>query len=240
MEKTSTEASMQGSGIEMSENGFTPGPRENTVRDAKGNVLTVPAGWKLLPPGDATLTRRVKAAGEFWVVQEKKGRRVFSHGVWASSKTIERLRQELDAERSTETYAKRRASDLKRRENAQAEYVEDFFGAVIAFLSFHPTYEELSQRLARAVTDHATPVGSGTVARTKRIPVERRAEAAVIAWMRHQTTGYDGMTIPRVKGKRREVRRMLARRSHELLEAYRRGKSASVDCPLKKALEAGS
>jgi hypothetical protein len=65
------------------------------------------------------------------------------------------------------------------------------------------------------VTDHATPVGSGTVARTKRILVEKRAEAAVIAWIRQQTTGYDGMAIPRVKGKRREVRRMLARRSQE-------------------------
>jgi hypothetical protein len=59
-----------------------------------------------------------------------------------------------------------------------------------------------AHRLARAVTDNATPVGSGTVVRTKRIPVEKRAEAAVIAWMRHQTTGYDGMEIPRVKGKR--------------------------------------
>eukprot|EP01035_Chromulina_nebulosa_P056444 gene56444-77358_t len=57
---------------------------------------------------------------------------------------------------------------------------------------------------------HATPVGSGTVARTKRIPIEQRAEAATIAWMRHQTTGYDSMTIPREKGLRREVRRMLA------------------------------
>jgi hypothetical protein len=35
--------------------------------------------------------------------------------------------------------------------------------------------------------------------------------------MRHQTTGYDGMAIPRVKGKRREVRRTLATRSKELL-----------------------
>jgi hypothetical protein len=60
--------------------------------------------------------------------------------------------------------------------------------------------ESLDRVLAQAVTDHATPVGSGTVARTKRIPVEQRAEAAVIAWMRHQTTGYDGMVIPRVKG----------------------------------------
>ena len=87
------------------------------------------------------------------------------------------------------------------------------------------------------MTDHATPVGSGTVARTKRIPVEQRAEAAVIAWLRHQTTGYDSMKIARIKGKRREVRRMLAQRSKELLGRYRRGESVGEDCPLKKALE---
>jgi hypothetical protein len=90
--------------------------------------------------------------------------------------------------------------------------------------------------LARALTDHATPVGSGTVARTKRIPVEKRAEAAVIAWMRHQTTGYDGMVIPRLKGKRREVRRMLAQRSQELLERYRSGEPVSEECQLQRAL----
>ena len=74
------------------------------------------------------------------------------------------------------------------------------------------------------------------MARTKRIPVEQRAEAAVIAWMRHQTTGYDSLVIPRVRGKRREVRRMLARRSHELLEGYRRGEAVGDGCPLKRAL----
>ena len=72
--------------------------------------------------------------------------------------------------------------------------------------------------------------------RPRRIPVGRRAEAAVIAWMRHQTTGYDGMMIPRVKGKRREVRRMLAQRSQELLARYRRGGPVPEGCPLKKAL----
>lgn len=70
-------------------------------------------------------------------------------------------------------------------------------------LGFHANYADLAQRMVRAITDHATPVGSGTVARTKRIPVEQRAEAAVIAWMRHKTTGYDGRVIPRIKGKRR-------------------------------------
>jgi hypothetical protein len=76
-----------------------------------------------------------------------------------------------------------------------------------------------------------------TVARKKRIPVEQRAEAAVIAWMRHQTTGYDGMVIPRVKGKRREIRRMLAQRSKELLAHYRRGEAVGAECPLKMALD---
>ncbi len=215
---------------------FTPGPTPNTVCAADGKVIAVPQGWILLPPGDAALTRRVKAAGEHWVVAEKKGRKVFSRGIWASLATIERIRDELEAERSTESFAKKKEADARRRDKAQAEYVEDFHGAVVAFLAFHPVHANLADRLARAVTEHATPVGSGTVARTKRIPVEQRAEAAVIAWMRHQTTAYDSMKIARVKGKRREIRRMLAQRSKELLSRYRRGDSDAKECPLKLAL----
>ena len=89
-------------------NTFTPGPTPNTVRAADGRVLTAPDGWILLPPGDAALTRRVKAAGDHWVVQEKKGRKVFSRGVWAPAATIERIRAELEAERSTEGSPRRR------------------------------------------------------------------------------------------------------------------------------------
>lgn len=215
---------------------FNPGPTPNTVRAADGKVLTVPTGWVLLPPGDAALTRRVKAAGDHWVVQEKKGRKLFSRGVWAPATTIERIQAELEAERSTESFAKRKEADAKRREKAQEIYVEDFTGAVVSFLAFHPAHADLAQRLAKVVADHATPVGSGTVARTKRIPVEQRAEAAVIAWMRHQTTAYDSMPIPRVKGKRREIRRMLAQRSKELLARYRRGETNGDECPLVKAL----
>lgn len=221
----------------MSANIFTPGPTANTVRSADGKVLTVPDGWVLLPPGDAALTRRVKAAGDHWIVQQKRGRKVFSRGIWAAAGTIERIRADLEAERSTEGFAKKKEADARRREKTQAEYVEDFLGAVVTFLAFHANYADLADRLARVITDHATPVGSGTVARTKRIPVEQRAEAAVIAWMRHSTTGYDGMVIPRVRGKRREVRRMLARRSRELLERYRRGEPVGEECPLRVALD---
>jgi len=220
----------------MSNITFSPGPTPNTVRAADGKVLTVPDGWILVPPGDPALTRRIKAAGDHYAVAEKKGRKVFSRGIWTAATTVERIRAELDAERSTEGFAKKKEADARRREKAQAEYVEDFHGAVVAFLAFHSAHADLAQRLAKVIADHATPVGSGTVARTKRIPVEQRAEAAVIAWMRHQTTAYDSMKIQRVKGKRREVRRMLAQRSKELLARYRRGEMNGEECPLTRAL----
>jgi hypothetical protein len=120
----------------MSANTFTPGPTPKTVRAADGKILTAPEGWVLLPPGDAAFTRRVKIAGDHWVVQEKKGRKVFSRGVWTPKATIERIRAELEVERSTESFAKKKEADARRRDKAQVAYVEDFFGAVLSFLGF--------------------------------------------------------------------------------------------------------
>ena len=77
----------------------------------------------------------MKAAGDHWVVAEKKGRKVFSRGVWAPAATIERIRADLEAERSTEGFAKKKEADARRRDKAQAEYVEDFHGAVVTFLA---------------------------------------------------------------------------------------------------------
>ena len=216
---------------------FRPGPTPHTVRSVDGKTLTVPTDWILLPPGDPALTRRVKAAGDHWVIQEPKGRKIFSRGVWAPAATIARIRADLEVERSTASFARKKEASAKRRDQVQAEYVEDFTAAVLSYLAFHPSHAELARRLAKTIADHATPVGSGTVARTKRIPVEERAEAAVIAWMRHQTTAYDSMVIPRVKGSRREVRRLLAQRSRELLTRYRHGTINREDCPLRQSLE---
>lgn len=214
----------------------TSDPRR--VRAPDGTLLTPPAGWALLPPGDAGLTRRVKAAGPTWTVVEKKGRKTFSKGVWAPEAHISAARAELEVERATPAYAKRRASDHARREREQAEYEVDFANAVLRFLAFAPTFTAHAKRLAVVVTTHAAPVGSGTVARTERIPVERRAEAAVIAWLRHQTTRYDDMRIARVKGARREVRRELAEMSRALLDVHRRDvPHTSAPCPLCSALE---
>ncbi|MDA0658385.1 MAG: DUF2293 domain-containing protein [Planctomycetota bacterium] len=219
------------------ENVFGPGPTDRTVQRPTGEILTAPCNWRLLPPGDAALTRRVKAAGAHWVVQEKKGRKIFSLGVWAPQDTIERIQADLVEERSTPSYSARKLADSLRRSRVQVAYVDDFTEALRQYLNFAPQHAEMADRLAQAVADHATPVGSGTVARTKRIPIQQRAQAAVIAWLRHQTTAYDSMVIARVKGQRRETRRALAARSKELLNRYRAGETVASDCPLQRALQ---
>ncbi len=216
-----------------------PGPRPRSVRLASGEVLDAPDGWDLLEPGDAGLTRRVKAAGPTWLVQEKRGRRTFSRGLWAPADTIERCRAEVEAQRATPAYQARLAKDRARRQREHEEYAAEFEAGVRDFLAFHPRFDDLGRRVAGAIARHATPVGSGTVARTRRIPMERRVEAAVIAWLRHQTTAYDRMQIRRVKGRRREVRRALAEQSRRLLEGYRRGDAPPRPCPLERALDDG-
>jgi len=214
-----------------------PASKEGYVITVDGKELRVPQGWALLPPGDAALSRRIKKDGPTWTVKEKKGRRMFSKGIWAPAERIEALRSALVVERKDPAYQKKLDAGRARREKEQVAYAEDFERSVFDFLAFDSRYEDLAKQMAHRIAAHATPVGSGTVARTKMIPIERRAEAATIAWMRHQTTAYDDMIIPRQKGKRREVRRKLAKRSKQLLDDYRKGRGRPSQCPLAKALE---
>lgn len=208
------------------------------VRDETGALLPVPKGWVLLPPGDAALTRRVKAGGPVWTMQEKKGRKTFSLGMYAPADRIAQLRAALENEREDPAYTRKLEQGRQRRARAEANYAVEFQAEVLAFLDFAPRYKTLADAMAKAIAAHATPVGSGTVARTQRIAVDRRAEAATIAWLRHATTAYDSMQIARVRGLRREVRRSLAQQSRALLERYRRGEQISEDsCPLRRALK---
>lgn len=213
-----------------------PGRTERTVLTDDGKQLDVPEGWVLLPPGDGPLTKSVKAKGPTWLVQVKFKNRFISKGIWAQDEHILAAKNELEAKRSAPGYTKKRQQELVRKEKKHQEYVHEFYAEVLEFLDFHSRYTTLATRLARLVTELATPVGSGTVARTERIPLEDRARSAVIAWMRHQTTGYDRMTIARVKGRRREVRRELASRSIGLLQLYREGKDIPSSCLLQRAL----
>lgn len=212
-----------------------PGTGDSLI-DEKGIVHFPPVNWEFLPAGDAGTTRKVTAAGVCWRVQVKMGRRTISKGLWAPKETIDAAKNAMQATRQTDSYKKKLEASRNRRQQQQQIYVADFYESVKQFLNFHPCYQAEAEKMAQLICTHATPVGSGTVARTTRIPIEDRAAKAVIAWMRHQTTAYDDMEIARIKGERRRIRRLLAERSVKLLDAYRKGEPVPALCPLKKVL----
>lgn len=203
-----------------------------------GEFVTVPDTWEFVPSGDPGLTRRLKASGDCWIVVYRRKNRIEAKGLWTDAQRIAQVKEALENERSSPEYLKKLEAARRARIAKQDAYVVTFRQAVVDFLNFAPCYNEMAWEIADAVTDTAVPVGSGTVARTERIPIAARAEAAVIAWMRHQTTAYDHMHIARVKGERRSVRRELAAESRKLLDKYRNGEPVDQDsCPLAKALK---
>jgi len=214
----------------------TPGTNGQLLNEY-GMPVIPPVGWSFLAAGDAGVTRKVTAQGKYWRVQYQKGRKTISKGVWAPAETIRQAQQTVSAVRQTENYQRKRVADIKRREQKQEQYEGEFLEAVVLYLNFHARHEKLAKQMAKVITEHATPVGSGTVARTQMIPLEERAAKAVIAWMRHQTTAYDEMKITPIKGERRAVRRELAKQSLSLLDCYRKGEELADNCPLWNAIQ---
>lgn len=213
-------------------------PRKKGSYLLQGKSVTIPPDWCFTPSGDPGLTRRLKKeAPSCFILVYRRKNRWQAKGLFCDSLTTEKVKKEWEKEKNSPAHIARLESSRKRREKEEKLYKLEFFYMVRNFLAFAPRYKVLAEELARLVADHACPVGSGTVARTKTISVEKRAEAALIAWMRHQTTSYDNMTIARVKGRRREVRRELASSSRIILERYRRGEDIPEDCPLYLALE---
>jgi hypothetical protein len=210
--------------------------KSGELKDESGKLLVPPFDWIFLAAGDAGITRKVTSKGEYWRVQFKKGRRLMSKGIWAPKATIENATREMLATRETEQYKKKRVSSLKSVEKKRKIYELEFEEEILRFLNFHPRYSEFVSPFAKAVAELSNQVGSGTVARTQMISIEERAAKAVVAWMRHQTTAYDNMKIPHIKGERRIVRKNLAKQSIKLLENYRNGKEVNLNSPLHKAL----
>ncbi len=210
---------------------------DHRLKDNVGNIYTVPANWQNLPAGDASVTRKLKSLGPTWTVQEKKGRKTFSHGVWAAKENIEKAKALVQAQRADPKHQKSLVQAKVRREKKEVVFGDDFQQAIIRFLNFDQKYQTLVEQLSILVKEHAITVGSGTVARSSSVTLEDKAALAVMAWMRHQTSNYDSMSVPRVKGARRELRREIANRSERILAKYRNGDDVDLKtCSLYNAL----
>ncbi len=87
----------------------------------------IPDDWEFLASGDAFVTRRVKAAGMFWVAWRPRGRNRPHRrrlGLWAPKETIEAAETEAAA---TETQrSKHREHSTRSRAKQEAAYRDEF------------------------------------------------------------------------------------------------------------------
>ena len=203
-----------------------------------GKLCAIPEGWIFVKRGDAALTRRIKKSSECWLQVYQHKNRLECAGLYAPEVLVNEIRNQLTLERQDPSLQKKREAARRYRAVQQKQYEAEFFHQVLTGLDFHPQWQNIARTLAYAVTVHAVPVGSGTVARTGRIPLSDRAAAAVIAWMRHQTTAYDNTPVARIRGARRKLRHHLALDSKAILAQYRTGDPIDLEkCPLYAALK---
>ena len=82
----------------------------------------MPKDWELLKPGDAAITRKIKAAGPSWTIQERRGRKIFSKGVWAPAANIHAARTAVELQRKDPEYQRKLNNARIRRAEKEEEY----------------------------------------------------------------------------------------------------------------------
>lgn len=154
--------------------------------------IEIPDDWEFLPSGDAFVTRRVKAAGRFWVAWRPRGRNRQHRrrlGLWAPKETIDAA--EAEAAATEEQRSKRREHGARSRAKQEAPYRDEFEDAIRRFLVFAPQHLHLADEIAREAATRAAEVGSGRVGRTRMLSLEERASLAARAVIRHRRTSYE-------------------------------------------------
>ena len=109
----------------------------------------------------------------------------------------------------------------KSREKKEAKYRKEFTEACFRFLNFVPEHEDLAWQIAWGATSVATEVGSSRVGRTSKLPLEKKAELAVRAFIRHNFTDYDERLDEMGEPWYHEIRGDAAAKVNRFLEEHR-------------------
>lgn len=163
------------------------------VSEPRFGRIPVPEKWDLLESGDPLITRRVKARGKYWEYYHELKTKAYNKklGIFAPINIIEEERGKISSERRTKEYEQRLQRSQKSREKKETKYRKEFAEACFQFLNFVPDQKDLAWQIAWGAASVATNVGSGRVGRTKKLPLEKKAELAVRAFIRHNFTNYD-------------------------------------------------
>lgn len=76
------------------------------LKNKDGIIFSVPLGWENLPAGDASVSQKLKSLAPTWTVQ-KKGSKIFSHGVWAATEYIQAAKVLVASKRADPVHLKK-------------------------------------------------------------------------------------------------------------------------------------
>jgi hypothetical protein len=160
---------------------------------------------EFLPSGNTALTRRAKKYSPLSavVVRFSRARKRYERqGILVRSEAI--AKAESECLEDAELREARRARDVKRREAADCELVQQMTGVIQDLFPNCPAEE------SRMIAEHTAARGSGRVGRSAagRSCDANAMELAITAWIRHQHTNYDELLM---RGQTRDVARDLIR-----------------------------
>lgn len=170
-----------------------------------------------LPAGNAAVTRRAKRASRLSavVVRFSRARRRYERqGILVEQDALERAEQECLADE--EARARRRARDRERRALEDADLRERFVAGIRRMFPGCP------RPRAEAIARHTAARGSGRVGRSAagRTLDQAAVELAVVAFVRHENTGYDSLLMRGVE--RGEARGRVRAEVERVLDCWRR------------------
>ena len=150
----------------------------------RGN-LSLPVGWVFDPPGDVFVTREVKK-GTYRVLLKRRKGYTATLGVFCPEANLAGAEKRWDE--TAEYRAWQRAIGQSLRERAEERYRAELEEAIIDLLGFRLQHAAMAREIARGAVAQATPVGSGRVGRTRRLPLSQRAEFAARTFICHRHT----------------------------------------------------
>lgn len=191
------------------------------IMDAPGPMCLVCAELDhlvYLPAGDASLTRRARAASRLSAVVVRFSRtrkRYERQGILVEEDALEAAERQCLADRDAR--ARRRGRDAARHSAWDTQLRERFAAEILRLFPGCPA------RRAELIARHAAARGSGRVGRSAagRAADTGAVELAVIASVRHEDTGYDELLMRGID--RAEARERVRAEVNRTLERWRRG-----------------
>lgn len=170
-------------------------------REGDWQPVSVPKHYRFLPAGNTALTKAIKRQTSVIVVREKVRGYTRTKGIYAPAQIIDE---------EVVRHAARRGEFAAERHQRQERDIARFTARI------REDYPQCPEGTIEAIAEHTCEIGSRRVGRSR--TADNPVKAAVIAYIRHNHTDYDGLLSSGYE--RDEAREMVIDQIFEILDRW--------------------